>query len=122
MKKSTNEIGTHLWNSIKDKEEIFIRGKSFYLFSRDKEKFLAALKNIEDSGNFVLSWNIFENFYNWGVCIYNGRPDLLNENNGYFIRFKIILKNYHKQTAEIELDMLKKSISKYKKLDTFIEV
>lgn len=120
MNKKSTEVSEFIWNQIKNEDEIFIRVKMVYIFSRNRNDFLDAMKNINECGNFVLSWNIFEDFYNWGKEIYEGRPDRLNENGGYFIRFKIILKNNN--SAEIELDFLKKSISKYKHLPNFINL
>ena len=120
MNKKSTEISEFIWNQIKNEDHIFIRGKSFYIFSRNREDFLDAMKNINECGRFVLSWNIFENFYNWGKEIYDGRPDRLNENSGYFIRFKILLKNNN--SAEIELNFLTKSINKYKHLPNFIDL
>ena len=120
MNAKSNEISDLIWNQIKNKDHIFIRGESFYIFSRNREDFLNAMKNIEESGKFILSWNIFENFYNWGKEIYDGRPDRLNENGGYFIRFKILLKK--EDSTEIELQFLSKSINKYKSLPNFIKL
>lgn len=120
MNKKSTEISEFIWNQIKNEDHIFIRGKSFYIFSRNREDFLGAMKNIEESGKFILSWNIFEDFYNWGKEIYDGRPDRLNINGGYFIRFKILLKK--EDSAEIELNFLSKSINKYKLLTNFINL
>ena len=120
MNKKSTEVSEFIWNQIKNDDHIFIRGKSFYIFSRNREDFLGAMKNIEESGKFILSWNIFEDFYNWGKEIYDGRPDRLNINGGYFIRFKILLKK--EDSAEIELNFLTKSINKYKLLTNFIKL
>lgn len=120
MNKKSTEVSEFIWNQIKNEDEIFIRGKMFYIFSRNREDFLGAMKNIEESGKFILSWNIFEDFYNWGKEIYDGRPDRLNINGGYFIRFKILLKK--EDSAEIELNFLTKSINKYKLLPNFIKL
>ena len=114
----SNEVPNHILKELRSKDKIAVREKYFYIFTRNREAFIDCMKCFDES-NFILCWNIFEDFHNWGKEIYDGRPDRLNEQNGYFIRFKIVLKH---DKYEVYLDFLTKSNSKYKKLDNYINI